>query len=193
MISTSGTKPSLTVCGNDAQEVLPSYAEASTSSHAEVATPGSTQQQYAFPSLVPQKASRSRVDLVVSGVRIQNIQRYSSLLPPSEEVSSGPPPNYEAATSSLPDRIRHRPESPELPESRKKRLRWLHIHHHHQESSISSKPPKQEGVPLEEVVDRFGNRKRELRMRTFQERMRDPVSVRSALRSASKIPGGFKM
>src|SRR5437868_2304970 len=91
-------------------------------------------------------------------------QKYSSLLPPASGPV-GPPPNYNVTTSSL----------PEPPPSRKGKerekasriQRWMFgkmnsqgYHEGHLEKKYA--PAKNEGVPLENVVDRFGNRKREL-------------------------------
>ncbi|CUS11616.1 unnamed protein product [Tuber aestivum] len=91
--------------------------------------------------------------------------KYSSLLPPAPGPF-GPPPDYNVTTSSL----------PELPPSRKGRKqekksriqRWVFGEtasqaYHEGRHGKKYAPAKNEGVPLEYVVDRFGNRKRELR------------------------------
>lgn len=164
--------------GGDTQEAPPSYAEASTSSsHAQMVTTDPALQQYTSPPPVPQLATRNSVPTV----HASSPQRYSSLLPPGEK-SPGPPPNYEVATSSLHDPIRRRPESPE------RMPRRSHLYQFHESLGGPKPPPKPEGVPLEEVVDRFGNRKRELKFRTLEERRRNPISMRAAYRSGSKLP-----
>lgn len=114
-------------------------------------------------------------------------QHYSSLLPPVTspgEVSPGIPPNYDIVTSSIPDRFVRRRALEVLPEgereidkerariqAEKGRRRW----------GRTKSPPKQEGVPLEEVCDRFGNRKREIKPPGTRDMVLNPPSVRKAL------------
>ncbi|CAZ81864.1 unnamed protein product [Tuber melanosporum] len=91
--------------------------------------------------------------------------KYSSLLPPASGPT-GPPPNYNVTTSSLPEppRSREGKERDKAPRTQ----RWMFgkkasqaYHEGHLEKKYA--PSKYEGVPLEYVVDRFGNRKRELK------------------------------
>lgn len=97
-------------------------------------------------------------------------QRYSSLLPSAgpSTLPRGPPPSYKSFT---PDQQHITPPA-DLPGT--PWLKRLLVPH----ASVSTKPPppppRPEGVLLELVVDRFGNRKREIRpMRSMRERMRD--------------------
>lgn len=150
---------------------LPPYVEASTSNGVGTATLSPT---YAFLSSTSLDSSQP---VVVSATKspTSNPQRYSSLFPTSGvSALAGPPPSYELATSSLPDRINRRPESPE------KKSRWgLHLPRELAGSKPDGPPPKPEGVPLEEVVDRFGNRKRELKWRSTRERLMDKANFRA--------------
>ncbi|KAI5847056.1 hypothetical protein DFP73DRAFT_365751 [Morchella snyderi] len=114
-------------------------------------------------------------------------QHYSSLLPPITspgEASPGIPPNYDIVTSSIPDRFCRRRAPEILPEgereidkekariqAEKGRRRW----------GRAKSLPKQEGVPLEEVCDRFGNRKREIKLPSTKDMILNPPSIRKAL------------
>lgn len=157
---------------------LPSYTEASTSSGVGTAAPSST---HAF---LPPKSPKSTESTVVSATEspTPNPQRYSSLVSQLESsVQPGPPPSYESATSSLPDRTTRRPGLP------KKKSKWG-LHFPQEFTSSKPRPPPQpEGVPLEQVVDRFGNRKRELKWRSTRERLTDKSNFRSTFR----MPGYF--
>lgn len=175
--------------GDGAQESLPQYAGRAS------ATPNPTLQTNEFPPPQPAKSAVHPTP---------NPQRYSSLLSQSSgsTVQACPPPSYESATSSLPDHSprRHRrsePATPSIsdlsrPDQRSESpepssSRWsLRIPQRLKSSKPPSPPtpPQPEGVPLEQVVDRFGNRTRVLRMRPFRERMRDGANVRAALRNA---------
>lgn len=162
---------------------LPSYAEVSgSSSGVGVVTPGS---MHAF---LPPQFSKSTESAVVSAtecpapIPTPNPQRYSSLFPQLEfSVQTGPPPTYESATSSLPDRTSRHQELP------KKKSKWRLSLPQELTSSKPRPPPQPEGVLLELVVDRFGNRKRELKWRSTRERLTDKSNFRSAFR----MPGYF--
>lgn len=157
--------------GPDPEDALPSYEEASSSNYSIPNYDRSLPRATAIDSLTPKPAPKQQAPT-------DNPQRYSSLLPPSAP-SLGLPPNYAIATSSIPSdcSARRRPSiSPERPLHSKWRLH-------------SSKLPKQEGVPLEEVVDRFGNRKREIKFRPKAEVSKHPVSVRAALRNMNGFGG----
>ncbi|RPB00782.1 hypothetical protein L873DRAFT_1678752, partial [Choiromyces venosus 120613-1] len=98
--------------------------------------------------------------------------KYSSLLPPAPGPS-GPPPNYNITTSSLPEPPPSRKGKGRGKESRIQR--WMFgettsraYHEGHLEKKYPSS--KNGGVPLEHVVDRFGNRKWELKFETVWEK-----------------------
>lgn len=97
-------------------------------------------------------------------------QRYASLLPPAgpSALLRGPPPSYESVTPGQ-RRITPPAEPPEIPW-----LKRLLVSHASASIKPPPPPPRPEGVLLELVVDRFGNRKREIRpMRSMRERMQD--------------------
>ncbi|KAH0608809.1 uncharacterized protein H6S33_001037 [Morchella sextelata] len=114
-------------------------------------------------------------------------QHYSSLLPPVTspgEASPGIPPNYDIVTSSIPDRFGRRRAPEVLPEGEReidKERAMIQAEKGRKRWGRTKSPPKQEGVPLEEVCDRFGNRKREIKPPSTKDMILNPPSIRKAL------------